>query len=249
MLCLSGHDPSGGAGIQADIETLNSLGQPCASLITCLTVQDSRNLTDMRPVETELFKAQVEALLTDLRIAAIKIGALGNREIAEITVGLIKRLRTSQPNIPVVIDPVIAAGGGGKLADQGVIDCLREQILPLATVATPNRAELEQLGKPAQLLASGCQWLLLTTTDSSNDTQIQHPLYGPDNQLHMFTVPRLPGNFHGSGCTLASAVAAFLAQGYPCPQAIERALAFTEDCLERARLLGQGQAFPNRSPS
>ncbi|MGB1580387.1 MAG: bifunctional hydroxymethylpyrimidine kinase/phosphomethylpyrimidine kinase [Nevskiales bacterium] len=247
LLCISGHDPSGGAGIQADIETLTAFGQPCVSLISCLTVQDSRGLSSAHCTAPELFEAQADALLADIAISGIKLGALGDARIARITARLIQQLRTAQPDLPVIVDPVLKAGGGGSLSDTALLDCLRNSILPLATLATPNHDELQQLGSVRQLLDAGCQWLLLTQTDSSQGEDISHHLHGPAGEPHSFSVPRLDGHFHGSGCTLAAAIAALAVQGASMPQAVEQALAFTQRCLERARPLGQGQLFPNRS--
>lgn len=246
VLCISGHDPSGGAGIQADIETLQALGQPAASLITCLTAQNSYSLRDLQTVDVALLQSQADTLLADQRVSGIKLGALGNGAVARFAAGIIRRLRETQPDLPVVVDPVLVAGSGGELGDEAVVEVLLGEILPLATLATPNQVESQRLGPSSTLLEDGCQWLLLTDTDSSSGKTITHRLHGPGDSLHTFEVPRLPGAYHGSGCTLASALAGYLAQGETVPDAVSLGLDFTHHCLEQARVLGAGQLFPNR---
>lgn len=248
VLCLSGHDPSGGAGVQADIEALLALGQPSASLITCLTAQNSQRLGSMQAADPGRFREQADILLEDMHISAIKLGALGSSDIAREAANIIRQLRADQPTLPVVVDPVLVAASGGKLADDAVIEVLLEDLLPLASLATPNHSEAQQLQPPEVLLANGCQWLLLTDTDSSTGATITHQLQGPDATLHSFNLPRLPGIYHGSGCTLASACAGYLALGETVPEAVRKALDFTRRSLEQARDLGHGQRFPNRSP-
>lgn len=253
ILCLSGHDPCGGAGIQADIETINSLGGHAACLITCLTVQDSRGLQALQPVDAGLLAQQATLLMDDLSIRAVKLGALGSAGAAELAAALIRRLRSINPALPVVLDPVLSAGGGGQLSDRALLSALRSTLLPLITLCTPNHAELQALSpanQASELVATGCQWLLLTGTDAApaDAPVIQHHLYGQSGLTQVFDCPRLPESYHGSGCTLAAALSFYLATGHTVTEALPAALAYTQQCLEDARPLGQGQWFPQRHP-
>lgn len=256
VMCLSGHDPSGGAGIQADIETINQLGGQVTSLISCLTVQNRHGLRSWQAVDPDLLRQQAAALFDDATPDALKLGALGSPDIADVAETLIQQTRKTQPTTPIVIDPVLSTGGGAPLSEAALAERLREQLLPLATIATPNHAELTQLVPHAknpeaaiqQLLDAGCAWLLLTGTDDGQEAIIVHRLYGPQGFSHSLNCPRLPGSFHGSGCTLAAALALFLARGLPVPAAVEKAQAYCWQCLADAASPAQGQALPRRRP-
>lgn len=247
ILCLSGHDPSGGAGIQADIETIRQLGGHAASLISCLTVQNSQGLESLHAVDARLLQAQIDCLLDDMPIHAIKLGALGSVEVAGVATSLIHQCRQQQPELPVVVDPVLAAGNGTRMADADLLASYRKDLLPLATLSTPNLVEATALGLEMETTVPG--WLLITGTDSSGDSpMIRHQLQGPDGRAHSYDSPRLPGSYHGSGCTLAAAAALQLARGASVPTAVEAALDYCQQSLDRARRLGKGQLYPQRQP-
>lgn len=247
VLCLSGHDPTGGAGIQADIETVSRLGCYPSSVITALTVQDTRNVREVLPQSAEAFLKQALTVLRDMPPAAIKIGLLGSVEI----VHAVHELLESAAGLPVVLDPILAAGGGTSLANQMLIEALRQTLIPRATVLTPNSPEARKLAGMENLddcgralLAFGCPNVLLTGAHE-NENDVVNRLYRTSDEK-AYRWPRLPGSYHGSGCTLASAVAALLAGGRDIEHAVSEAQDFTWQALNNGYRLGAGQKLPNR---
>lgn len=249
VLCLSGHDPGGGAGIHADIEAVAAQGAHALTVITALTVQDTRNVRRVAPVPVTLMVEQIEALLADGAIAALKIGLLGAVDQIAPLASLAARLR-----VPVVLDPVLRAGGGAELAESGLQQALLDVLLPRVSLLTPNAAEARRLAPQAAtleqaaraLLASGCGGVLITGGDEP-DGAVINTLHRPDSAPRSWTWPRLPETFHGAGCTLAAAVAARLACGDAPEQAVEIAQAWTQRALARARTVGRGRRIPGRS--
>ncbi len=255
VMILAGNDPSGGAGVAADIETLVSLGCHPAPVITALTVQDTHDVHDLLPVDPELVLAQARAVLADLPVAAFKIGVLGSADNA----AALHELLISHPDIPVVLDPVLAAGGGTALANGDLIEAIRDLLLPLTTVLTPNSIEARRLAPEADtleaccmaLLARGCRQVLLTGGHEPAD-EVVNTLYGNNRRLESWRWPRLPGEHHGSGCTLATAIAALLAQvqrpdSEPAMlSALYRAQHYTWRSLQAGYRAGHGQMIPNR---
>lgn len=248
VLCFSGHDPSGGAGIQADIETIVSHRCHAASVITCLTEQDSRNVKHLLPQRPQDIISQARTLLDDFDIAAIKIGLLGSAEVAAALADIIRML----PGIPVVLDPVLAAGGGSELASQQLIEVIRHQLLPLTTLVTPNSPEarrltgldnLDDCGEA--LLKLGADNALITGTHEDSE-QVHNRLLVDDGRRETFSWQRLPHSYHGSGCTLASAAAALLARGLDVFTAAGEAQEFTWESLNAAYRPGRGQHNPER---
>ncbi len=248
-LVLAGHDPSGGAGIHADIESIRSLGSYAATVITATTCQDTRNVQSIHPVNANDLIAQARAILDDMPVAAIKIGLLASIENIEA----IHTLLTDYPHLPVVLDPILRAGGGKPLSSEAMVDAICTLLLPYTTVVTPNTQELVQLSPTADsdsarcqhLIEQGCRYVMVTGTHA--DTQdVTNTLYGSHGEIQRKSWPRLPGEYHGSGCTFASACAAFLAQGADICNAVEMAQKFTWSSLEQAYQLGHGQYLPNR---
>ncbi|WP_434111198.1 bifunctional hydroxymethylpyrimidine kinase/phosphomethylpyrimidine kinase [Methylocaldum sp. GT1TLB] len=247
VLCLSGHDPTGGAGIQADIETVSRFGcYPC-SVVTALTVQDTHNVRKILPQRSGELLEQARTVLLDLPVDAVKIGLLGSVDIVYAVDELLK----IAGSIPVVLDPILAAGGGTNLANEALIEALIETLIPRATVLTPNSPEarkltgMEDLDDCARaLLALGCPNVLLTGTHEGDDEVINR-LYRSSGKT-TYRWPRLPGSYHGSGCTLASAVAALLARGRDIESAASEAQDFTWQALNNGFRLGGGQLLPNR---
>jgi len=247
LLTISGHDPSGGAGIQADIEAATANGCAATSVVTCLTVQDTRNLSEWAPIEPGLVNRQARTLLADIPIQAIKIGLLGNDSIAQI----IGALLSDYPQIPVVLDPVLASGGGTELAGKTLLDSIRLQLLPHTTLITPNSLEarrltgLEDLDACAsKLLSLGCGAVLITGTHEK-EREVSNRLYHCGEKSASLW-PRLPGEYHGSGCTLASSIAAFLARGRPLEEAVLRGQEYTWKALSQGYRSGRGQLLPDR---
>ncbi len=243
VLCLSGHDPSGGAGIQADIEAIHRQGAHAVSLITALTVQDTRNVTAVTPISLPWLQQQWALLETDCRIDAIKVGLLGSADQADWLVTLAQRLQ-----VPLVVDPVLKAGGGARLAEPALL----EQLLPAVTVLTPNAAEAAQLapdfddviGQAEALRARGCAHVLVTGGDVPGDTV--HNWWVHADGAERFDWPRIDAGFHGAGCTLAATLAALLAQGRTVPAAIAVAQQQVHDMLRQGCRVGRGRLIPGR---
>ncbi|MGH8161883.1 MAG: bifunctional hydroxymethylpyrimidine kinase/phosphomethylpyrimidine kinase [Gammaproteobacteria bacterium] len=243
LLIVAGLDPSGGAGLAADIEAATALGVHPAPVATLITVQDTINVAQVETLALELVVAQAEAVLADMPVAAIKLGALGTAAIGMAIADLLVR----HPGVPVVTDPVLAAAGGGVLAESELVRVYRESLFPLSTLATPNRAELAALAPEdgaSELLALGLPACLVTDGEGRGD-RIVHELHTERLRL-INNGPRLKGSFHGSGCTLASAIAARLALGDELEDAVVHAGGFVQEAIARAFRPGRGQMVPKR---
>lgn len=250
ILCIGGHDPSGGAGIQADIETVVALGGQALTLVTALTAQDTRNIADILPTPVDAFARQADTLLADIRPDAIKIGLLGSPAVVPV----VRRLLDAFAG-PVVLDPVLGASGGFVLDGGGLAALIREQLLPRCSLITPNRAEARRLAgiddtaqAAAELLEAGAAAALVTGADEADGDQVENRLFTPAAETRCFRWPRLPHHYHGSGCTLASACATRLALGDSLGDAVDAAQQFTWQALERATRAGSGQWLPRRQP-
>ncbi len=248
-LVFAGHDPSGGAGIQADIEAIAAAGGHAATAITGITVQDSCNVQALIPQPPAQVARQARAVLADMQVAAVKIGLIGDPAIAAVIADILAEI---SPRIPVVLDPVLAAGGGKALAGERLIQALRERLLPFVTLLTPNAIEAQRLTDAAQppaaareLLRLGCANVLITGGHDPDPALINR-LYRQHQAPTAFVIPRLPGEFHGTGCTLASAIAARLARGLEIEAAIAAAGDYVTAALRHADRLGQGQQIPRR---
>ncbi len=248
VLCIAGSDPSAGAGIQADLLTLASLGVHGCTAITALTVQDSVNVQAFTPVLPQDCIQQAQAILEDIPVRVIKVGMLGSAAMAHALVALLE----AHPLIPVVLDPVLAAGGGASLAAAGLREVLRTELLPKVTILTPNGPEALALSGASDLRSAGAQlnflgadWVLLSGGHGESQ-DIENMVFRGGKLQQIFIQERLPHQYHGSGCTLASAIAAGLAQGQEVLQAVQGALDFTHAALRHAYPLGRGQYFPNR---
>lgn len=244
VLSLAGHDPGGGAGIQADIEAIGAQGCHAATVITCLTVQDSRRVWSVHPVDAALLTRQAERIVDDYPVAALKIGLVPDEAIARSIAWL---LRQMQP-VPVVLDPVLHSGDGQALASVEYL----QPLLALATVATPNREEARRLSRRQDtsecgphLLETGCQAVLMTGADEAQQETVINTLYQPHQTRH-WQWPRLNGSYHGSGCTLAASLAARLALGETLETAADHAQAYTWNSLKQGFQPGKGQFIPDR---
>ncbi len=211
-------------------------------------VQNSHGVQYLQVAEPKLLAHQAEVLLNDIRPDAFKLGALASAEVVQVVASVIRQY----PDIPVVLDPVLAAGGGGKLSRDGLSEAVIEELLPLTTLCTPNTLEVAELGNShteedavAKILQRGCQAVLLTGSHRESHG-IHHQLYQAGGLCNDFRYERLKHEYYGSGCTLASALAAFLAQDNDLVTASEQALKYCFDSLASAYLLGGGQHFPNR---
>jgi hydroxymethylpyrimidine/phosphomethylpyrimidine kinase len=252
VVCFSGLDPTGGAGIQADIETLQALGCHTLPIISSLTAQTTNNVLETHPCDPELIRRQFDALLeSKLNIAAIKLGLIDSADVMRCISHIVRQ----HPNIPVVADPVLKAGGGFRFGNDDLVQLYRELILPYCKVLTPNTQELKQLSPGtsseneamSELCRVGCEYILLTGTHRNTD-QVINRLYSEHMSItdKQWTWPRLPGEYHGSGCTLAAATAAGLANGLDYIAAAETAQHFTWRALKNALKVGNGQYLPDR---
>jgi hydroxymethylpyrimidine/phosphomethylpyrimidine kinase len=249
VLLFAGSDPTGGAGITADIETVGALGCHPAPVITAVTAQDTRGLRQFSVVETELVVAQARAVLEDMPVAAIKTGMLGS----EANLAAIATIAADYAHIPLVVDPVSHTGAGDDLSEESLDAAYRSLLLPRATLTTPNSLEAARLApegdtidaQAQELLALGCAYVLISG-GHEDGREIESRLFGNRRLLESFRQPRLPHQYHGSGCTLAAACAAGLAQGLEPVAAVGPALQFVWNSLQEGVPLGMGQWLPNR---
>ncbi len=249
VLAFAGLDPSGGAGLQADIEAIASQGcHPCP-VITIATVQDTVDVRALIAIDTAAIIEQARCILEDIPVAAIKIGLTGSTGAIEAIHGIL----VDYPEIPVVLDPVLAAGSGSPLANDDMREALLTLLVPQTTVLTPNVPEAGQLAPEADdeaaaamaLLERGAEYVLVTGTHADTP-DVENRLYSNNRLLERFTWPRLPDAYHGSGCTLASAIAGLLAQGNEPVSAIHQAQEYTWQSLQQGYRIGMGQKIPNR---
>ena len=246
VLIIAGSDSGGGAGIQADIKTVTALGGYAATAITAITVQNTLGVHGVHPIPPAVVEAQARAVLDDLGADAIKTGMLGDVEMVERVAAILDTVR-----VPVVIDPVMVAKGGSNLLAPGAVDAVRALMIPRATVLTPNAPEASALtGLPVhttddlrrageRLLDLGAKAVLMKGGHVAGDTVVD-VLMTPDGETS-FEGERLDTRHtHGTGCTLASAVAAGLAQGMPLIEAVARAWAYVHEAMRQAPGFGAG---------
>jgi len=255
VLTFAATDPSGGAGLQADILTIASMGCHPLSIVTAITVQDTSGVDDVQPVDAEMVADQARAVLEDMPVAAFKIGLLGSVE----NIAAIAEVISDYPDIPLVLDPVLSSGRGDELANEDMVDALRELLLPQTTILTPNSMEARRLVQDEEneiddptlaecakrILLLGCEYVLITGTHE-HTPKVINTLYGERGLVRSDNWPRLPGIYHGSGCTLASAIAALLANGLPMEEAIREAQEYTWEALKYGFRPGMGQHIPDR---
>ena len=241
VLTFAASDPTGGAGLQADLLTLAALGCHPLSVVTGLTVQDTRGVESLEAVASGLVMRQASALLAESKIAAFKAGVLASPD----NVRAVAAIAARHPDVPLVVDPVLASGRGDSLASDSVRSALLEALVPRTTVLTPNSVEVERLGGAQRLLDLGARYVLVTGTHDDTPEVINR-LYDAGGLVREDRWQRLPGSYHGSGCTLASAVAAALANGRGAPQAVREAQEYTWQALAAGFRTGAGQLLPNR---
>ncbi|MHA6721458.1 bifunctional hydroxymethylpyrimidine kinase/phosphomethylpyrimidine kinase [Sphingomonas sp. RS2018] len=233
ILIVAGSDSGGGAGIQADVKTVTMLGGHAMTAITALTAQNTLGVQGVMPVPADFVVQQMRSCIDDIGVDAVKIGMIGSAEVARAVAELLVSI-----GVPVVLDPVMIATSGSVLADPAAIDALRE-IMVFATVTTPNLPELAALGGLEAMTAHG-ETVLVKGGHAEGDIVIDR-LVGPDGEIARWSNPRIDTpHTHGTGCTLASAIAAGLGQGMLLPEATERAIAFVRASLAAAPSLGQG---------
>ncbi len=248
VLCVGGHDPSGGAGILADAEAILAAQAFAVTVVTALTDQDTCGLRQIYPQSCDQVEAQCRRLIADSPPHAIKIGLLASSGIARA----LSRIIHDHPNLPVILDPVLASGAGQAFVDAALLNQMRRHLLHRCTLVTPNLPEAYTLTDgdspdacAAYLLSTGIRWALITGAHDDTE-QVTNRLYGANGARLEWNWPRLPGDYHGSGCTLASAIAARLAWGMEMAEAVASAQDYTWNSLSHAFRTGRCQLTPNR---
>ena len=246
LLVIAGSDPSGGAGLQADLKTAQHFGVYAQTAVTAVTVQDTAKVYSVNPVAPDLVRAQIVAALNDIGADVIKIGMLGNGAIAAAVADALQGCA-----IPLVLDTVLLSSSGAALLDAAGIDVLKQRLIPRAFLVTPNLPEAEALtgitpdneqrlrDAAAAFAALGCDQLLLKGGHGSGDT-VRDLLWRAAG-FTAFEAPRQhTRHTHGTGCTLATAIACGLAQGLSLNDAVARAHAYVQDAIRAAPQLGRG---------
>ena len=261
VLTFAATDPSSGAGLQADILALASIGCHPLSVVTGVTVQDTVGVESIMPLEADWVNDQARAILEDVQIAAFKLGLLGSVE----NIAVIAEIVADYPDVPLIIDPILTSGRGDELANEEMQAAMCELLFPQATLITPNSLEARRLAfyedtdeilhtsldeSAIRLLEMGAEYVLITGThERSHD--VVNSLYGTNNNgasglIKAYHWERLAGSYHGSGCTLTSAIAACLAHGLSMEEAIQEAQEYTWQTLKNAFRPGMGQFIPDR---
>ena len=253
VLAFAATDPSGGAGLQADVLTLASMGCHPLTVVTAVTIQDTMGIEEIMALDAEWVADQARCVLEDMPVTAIKIGVIGSIE----NITAIAEVVSDYPEVPLVLDPVLASGRGDELATDEMISALRELLIPQTTIITPNSIEARRLVQEdgeddldlaecaSRLLALGCEYVLITGTHE-NTTQVVNTLYSQEGVVRTDSWERLPGSYHGSGCTLASAIAATIANGLNISDAVKDAQEYTWQTLKAAFRTGMGQHITDR---
>ncbi|HYD96687.1 MAG TPA: hydroxymethylpyrimidine/phosphomethylpyrimidine kinase [Noviherbaspirillum sp.] len=250
VLVFAGSDPSGGAGLQADITAIAALGAHPLTSVTALTVQDNDRVFNVHPVPALLVQQQAQALIDKIDIAAVKIGIVGNRANAEAIADTLRAMKQRRPDLHVVLDTVLASGHGDRLSEDNPAFAVMT-LLPFATLVTPNLPEAaalcggnQDVDAQVENLLQYCPNVLIKGGHGAGPDVVNR-LYTRDNKC-TWTWPRLAGSFHGTGCTLASATAALLAHGKAMVDAVEEAQAYCHQALQSAYAITDGQRIPNR---
>ena len=245
VLVFSGLDPCGGAGVGADIESINQFGVTPLPIVTTLTVQNTQSVKSTQTVDAQLITEQFNHLKEDVDFSVVKIGLLSSKSQIQTIASLLETCEA----LTIVLDPIVSSSTNQQLLDEQALKSLKQELLPMVTVLTPNVAELNALSSTEdeqQAIESlPCEWVLLTTTDTSKN-KIEHRLYHHAQCVERFTYTKLPGDYHGSGCTLSSTISALLASGVDVNIACKRALDYTYQSLLSAKSIGKMQYHPNR---
>ncbi len=233
VLVIAGSDSGGGAGIQADIKTITMLGGHAMTAVTAITAQNTLGVQRVMAVPTDMVLAQIDSVLGDIGVDAIKIGMLGSSETANVMADRLGKL-----NVPIVFDPVMVATSGDMLANADTIAAFG-RLMGLASVVTPNLPELDALGGEEAVLAHGCH--LLAKGGHGDGAYIRDWLIAPNGERRLLEGKRYDStNTHGTGCTLASALACRLGAGKPIDAAFTDAIRFVRMAIAHAPGLGQG---------
>jgi hydroxymethylpyrimidine/phosphomethylpyrimidine kinase len=249
VLCFSAHDATSASGTAADIESIASQGCHASTIITCLSVQDSQMMSSLIPIDGDIIIQSARAVLEDTPVDAIKIGLVASDE----GVQAIHDILLDYPDIPVIFDPMLIGSNGMELADDDVVDSIRELLIHHASIITLSPAEAGLLIPEADNLAAmmtglmdkGCGHVLLSGRRESGSTVI-NSLYHNYRVIEQFEWPRLENEFYGAGCTLSASLAALLAQGLDHLNACREAQNYCWQSLKHAARYGMGQYQPSR---
>ena len=245
ILIIAGSDSSGGAGIQADIKTVTMLGGHAMTAVTAITAQNTVSVTAVHPIPAEMILAQIDAVVSDVGVDAVKIGMIGGAFAAEQVATRLQRLKADQPDLPIVFDPVMVATSGSTLADDATVAAFGK-LMDIATIATPNLPELKRLTSEEDPVAAalhlvgehGCAVLIKGGHEEGD--ALADALIEEDNMTSWQGQRIDTTSTHGTGCTLASGIAFFLAQGATMADAVARAREFVRVALHDAPVLGEG---------
>ena len=261
VLTFAATDPSGGAGLQADILALASIGCHPLSVVTGITVQDTVGVESVMALDSDWINEQARTILEDIKVSAFKLGLLGSVE----NIAVIAEIMADYPDVPLLIDPILTSGRGDELANEEMQAAMTELLFPQATLITPNSLEARRLAfmddgdeilhtslevAAQRLLDLGTEYVLITGTHERS-TDVVNSLYGTGSSgtsglIKAYHWERLAGSYHGSGCTLTSAIAACLAHGLSMEEAIQEAQEYTWQTLKNAFRPGMGQFIPDR---
>jgi hydroxymethylpyrimidine/phosphomethylpyrimidine kinase len=233
ILVIAGSDSGGGAGVQADIKTITMLGGHAMTAITAITAQNTVGVQAVHPVPTDIVIAQIDSVVSDIGVDAVKIGMIGSAKTANAVADYLAGL-----DVPIVFDPVMVATSGAILADKATIAAFK-RLMTIASLVTPNLPELEMLGGRDAVLSHGCHALF--KGGHADGPIIIDELWSPTGMLHHIEAKRFDtDDTHGTGCTLASAIACRLGQGYPISEAFSDGIRFVRIAIMHAPGLGQG---------
>ena len=256
VMTFSATDPSSGAGLQADVLTLASIGCHPVSVVTGYTVQDTTGVENLMPLDAEWVNDQARTILEDVRVSAFKLGVLGSVE----NIAVVAEIMADYPEVPLLIDPILTSGRGDEFSNDEMQAAMCELLFPQATLITPNSIEARRLAfydesdevkysaleeSALRLLAMGTEYVLITGTHERS-TDVVNTLYGTEGLIREYHWERLSGSYHGAGCTLASAIAACLAHGLTIEEALQEAQEYTWQTLKSAFRPGMGQFIPDR---
>lgn len=253
VLVLAGVDPSGGAGVFADVQAIAAMGAHALPVVTVLTVQDNNRVYAIYPVPPDQVQAQAAALMAAVPVAAVKIGIVGSRANADCIAALLAQMTALYPALPVILDPVLASGHGDILSQEDAVMVLAP-LIAHATLITPNLPEAVALcggltdpaAQAHALLAQGARHVLIKGGHGAGSV-VTNDWYAADGTTRSWRWPRLDGAFHGSGCTLASAIAGLLAGGASMADALAQGQAYCHQTLVQAFAIGSGQLVPERT--
>lgn len=244
-LTIAGSDPTGGAGLQADLKVFRAFDVHGLSIPTALTAQNTTTIEGVMPVQTEFFEKQMETLLSDIRPDAIKIGMVFSEEIVSVIVKMIRRFSLKN----IVVDPVTVSSTGFGLVDEGTLDKIRDELFPLSGLITPNIYEATVLtglniedeedikGASRRLKDMGPDVVVIT---GGHLDRITTDLYYDGQDFHRVESYKIKGEYHGTGCVFSSAITASLASGYSYLESVRRAKGFVTDAIRKAYHLGRG---------